>query len=101
MDLDSESSVIASAAAASPVSHEGARWNEAKQPASPRKLTRAVCMASFGLQNGFTPAEFSAAYRREDAQYHPDKVTHLGKELCKLAAAKTAELNAVHKFLRG
>jgi len=41
-----------------------------------------------GLQSGATKEEIKAAYKRLAAQYHPDKVQHLGKELQDLAHKK-------------
>lgn len=38
-----------------------------------------------GLERGATQAEIIAAYKREAAKYHPDKVSHLGQELQTLA----------------
>ncbi|RQR34812.1 DnaJ family molecular chaperone [Burkholderia sp. Bp9142] len=41
--------------------------------------------------------EIKAAYRRLMAQYHPDKVSSLGKELRELAEAKSKELTQAYR----
>ena len=38
-----------------------------------------------GLERSATQAEIIAAYKKEAAKYHPDKVSHLGEELQTLA----------------
>jgi hypothetical protein len=53
-----------------------------------------------GLQPGRTTlSEAKAAYRLRMAEYHPDKVAHLGKELRDLAARKALEINLAMQFI--
>jgi curved DNA-binding protein CbpA len=51
------------------------------------------------LKKGATRDEIRAAYRREVAQYHPDKVAQLGPELQELATEKTKQLNEAYRVL--
>lgn len=43
--------------------------------------------------------EIKRAFRREIAKYHPDKVSHLGKEFQEIAANKAAELTQAYTTL--
>ncbi len=43
--------------------------------------------------------EIKAAYRRLAAQYHPDKVQHLGREFQELAAARFREIQQAYDEL--
>jgi curved DNA-binding protein CbpA len=45
------------------------------------------------------PADIKAAFREQIARYHPDKVSHLGREFQDLAVQKTAELTTAYKTL--
>ena len=44
--------------------------------------------------------EIRQAYRRLAAQYHPDKVAHLGEEFRRLAEAKFKTIKAAYETLR-
>jgi DnaJ-class molecular chaperone len=44
------------------------------------------------VNRGATRDEIKAAYRREIAQYHPDKVAQLGSELRELATRRVNRL---------
>ena len=44
--------------------------------------------------------EIRAAYRRLAAQYHPDKVQHLGKEIRELAEARFKEIQEAYDQLK-
>jgi DnaJ like chaperone protein len=46
-----------------------------------------------------TSQEARRAYRERIAEYHPDKVAHLGKELRDLASRKTLEINLAMKYI--
>lgn len=50
---------------------------------------------------GASREEIKAAYRRLAAQYHPDKVQHLGKELQELAEARFKEIQQAYDELTG
>lgn len=53
-----------------------------------------------GLQSGASPVEIKKAYRSMAAQYHPDKVSHLGKELIEFANQKFSEISAAYGELK-
>lgn len=53
------------------------------------------------LDSPFTQQELRTAYRRQMSQYHPDKVSGLGRELREVADRKTKEINAAFDFLQG
>jgi DnaJ-domain-containing protein 1 len=51
------------------------------------------------IQKGATQDEIESSYRRLMSQYHPDKVTHLGPDLQKLAHEKTIEIQRAYEEL--
>jgi hypothetical protein len=53
-----------------------------------------------GIEPGASPDEIKAAYRRAVAKYHPDKVTHLGKEFQELAHKKLVAIQRAYETLR-
>ena len=53
-----------------------------------------------GLERGAGQDEIRAAYRRLAAQYHPDKVAHLGDEFQRLAEMKFKAIQAAYDKLR-
>jgi DnaJ like chaperone protein len=55
--------------------------------------------AILGLTPGATREEIKGAYRRLAAQYHPDKVQHLGKEFQKMAEARFREIQQAYDEL--
>jgi hypothetical protein len=55
-----------------------------------------------GLPAGRTTIQAArAAYRTRVAEYHPDKVAHLGEELRELAARKALEINLAIQYMEG
>lgn len=54
-----------------------------------------------GVDRGATAKEIRAAYRRTAAQYHPDKVAHLGRELQDVAHRKMLEIQRAYEVLTG
>lgn len=52
-----------------------------------------------GVEPGAPPDEIKAAYRRAVAKYHPDKVTHLGKEFQELAHRKLVAIQRAYETL--
>jgi DnaJ-domain-containing protein 1 len=49
------------------------------------------------IREDASSAEIKAAYRRLMTQYHPDKVSSLGKELRELAEAKSKEITQAYR----
>lgn len=56
--------------------------------------------AVLGLQGRLTKAQIRRKYLELVAQYHPDKVQHLGAELRALGEAKTKDLNLAYEWLK-
>lgn len=52
------------------------------------------------LTRPFTEAELKIAYRRKMSEYHPDKVSMLGKELRELAEEKSKAINIAYDRLQ-
>jgi hypothetical protein len=52
-----------------------------------------------GVEPGASSDEIKAAYRRAVAKYHPDKVTHLGKEFQDLAHRKLVAIQRAYEAL--
>jgi restriction system protein len=57
--------------------------------------------AILGVSRTASPEDIRAAYRREMANYHPDKVAHLGRDLQELANAKAQAINRAYQELTG
>jgi hypothetical protein len=54
-----------------------------------------------GIDPGASSEEIHSAYRRLVQQYHPDKVSHLGKEIQETAERKFVEIQAAYEQLNG
>lgn len=52
-----------------------------------------------GLERGASKQEIKAAYKKLAAQYHPDKVQHLGKEFQELAHKKFVAIQQAYNML--
>jgi len=55
---------------------------------------------TLGLEPGATLEQVVSAYRSLVQKYHPDKVSHLGKEFQDMAAKRTGEINRAYALLR-
>jgi DnaJ like chaperone protein len=53
------------------------------------------------LPRDASPADVKKAYLRLASRYHPDKVTHLGKEFRELAETKFKEIQQAYRELKG
>lgn len=56
--------------------------------------------AILGLASGASMDEIKKAYRKLSMQYHPDKVSHLGKEFQSVAEEKMKEINAAYDYFK-
>ncbi|MFQ5655937.1 MAG: DnaJ domain-containing protein [Candidatus Methylomirabilales bacterium] len=54
-----------------------------------------------GVPRGASPDEVRTAYRRLVAQYHPDKVSHLGREFQEMAHHKLIAIQKAYEVLVG
>ncbi len=52
-----------------------------------------------GIASGASKEEIKSAYRRLAAQYHPDKVQHLGKDIQKIAEDRFKEIQQANDEL--
>ena len=57
--------------------------------------------ALLGVDRGASPDEIRSAYRRLVAQYHPDKVSHLGREFQEMAHQKLIAIQQAYEMLTG
>ena len=53
-----------------------------------------------GVQPGCSKEELRKAYTQLAAKYHPDKVSHLGEELRKVAEERFKEIEAAYRQLK-
>jgi len=53
-----------------------------------------------GLRGKVTMSDVRAAYRKAIAEYHPDKVAHLGEKLREVATAETVKLNVAYQYFQ-
>lgn len=77
--------------------HAQQRRREPPEPTAASR--RADCLRVLGLEEDVPMMMIRAAYRREMARYHPDRVAHLGPELVALAERKAAEINQAYDYL--
>jgi len=82
----------------------GGGWRHRSSSPRPEDLT-----ADFSTMDPYTllevshrasPEEIKAAYKRAVARYHPDKVTHLGKEFQELAHKKLLAIQQAYEILQ-
>ena len=64
-------------------------------------ITEQECAKILGLNGRVTVGEIKAAYRKEIAKYHPDKVTHLAPEFREMARIRTRRIRAAYEYFRG
>jgi DnaJ like chaperone protein len=55
---------------------------------------------TLGVTGGDSPEEITRAYRRLAAQYHPDKVQHLGEEFRQLAEKRFKEIQEAYDAVK-
>lgn len=72
-----------------------------RESAGQRNTGKKDPYAVLGLEPNASEKEIHEAYRRLVQQYHPDKVTHLGKEFQELAQQKFVEIQAAYEQLTG
>jgi len=55
---------------------------------------------TLGVNEGAAFEEIKKAYRELSRKYHPDKVSHLGKEFSSVAVEKMKEINEAYDYFR-
>lgn len=65
----------------------------------PKKPPKTDPYEVLGVTESSTKSEVQEAYRKLIAQYHPDKVHHLGEELQEIARKKSLEINQAYETL--
>jgi DnaJ like chaperone protein len=58
-------------------------------------------LAVLGLKPGAAPTEIKAAWRKLSKEHHPDRVTHLGEEVRRVAEERMRRINAAYDTLKG
>ncbi|MCH2186293.1 DnaJ domain-containing protein, partial [Myxococcota bacterium] len=53
-----------------------------------------------GIDRSASEKEIQSAYRARMQEYHPDKVSHLGEELQRLANVKSQEIQRAYQQLK-
>ncbi len=71
------------------------------KPAEPAPVDDEDPLAVLGLEPGASEDEIKSAYRKAMAEYHPDKVEHLGPELRALADKKAKAIQKAFAALTG
>jgi DnaJ like chaperone protein len=53
-----------------------------------------------GLQDDITPEKVKSSYRKLAVQYHPDKVSHLGIKIKKVAESEMKKINEAYEYFQ-
>jgi hypothetical protein len=70
-------------------------------PPPPKPISEELAHARvLGLRGKVTMSDVRAAYRKAIAEYHPDKVAHLGEKLREVATAETVKLNVAYQYFQ-
>ncbi|MEE8282037.1 MAG: DnaJ domain-containing protein [candidate division NC10 bacterium] len=73
-----------------------------KRPAEPEaQAGSADPYALLGVDRGASQDEIRTAYRHLVAQYHPDKVSHLGREFQEMAHQKLIAIKEAYEMVMG
>lgn len=76
------------------------RSQNSNQPPNPPENTPENPYEILGVQPGCSKEELRKAYTKLAVQYHPDKVSHLGDELQKVAEQRFKEIEAAYRQLK-
>jgi len=78
---------------------EKSRSESGQKDSGPDILNRNKALNILGLGANATVAEIKAAYRKKMKEYHPDRVSGLGKDIQETARKKAVEINLAYDFL--
>jgi DnaJ domain/Protein of unknown function (DUF1232) len=76
------------------------RQSTADQGRAPHDAAPKTPYEVLGVSPGASQKEIRSAYRKLANQYHPDKVTHLGKEFQDLAEQRFKEIQEAYQRLK-
>ncbi len=84
----------------------GVRWAPGRgvhggTPGQKGETASADPYTTLGVKRGASQDEIRTAYRQLVAQYHPDKVSHLGKEFQEMAHQKLIAIQQAYEALTG
>jgi uncharacterized membrane protein YkvA (DUF1232 family) len=77
----------------------GSSSSSREQTAPPEEEAESDPYQVLGVQPGASKEEIKAAYKKLAAQYHPDKVQHLGEEFQELAHRKFVAIQKAYDTL--
>jgi hypothetical protein len=80
--------------------HEDRDFQDYKDHGDDKELTLDDCFLILQLDANANGEAIKAAYRKRMIEYHPDKVSSLGKELKILAERKAKQINLAFKLLK-
>jgi DnaJ like chaperone protein len=81
----------------------GSRQNSAgaAQADNSANMDIASALRTLGLDaEHSSPEEIKSAYKKNVAEYHPDKVAHLGEEIRELSRKKILQINMAYELLK-
>jgi len=82
----------------------GCAYNEYKNQQNHKKVSKSDIEEKYvkilGLDNDYSFEEIKQAYRRLALSYHPDKVSHLGIKVQKVAEQEMKNINEAYNFLK-
>ena len=79
-----------------PPDEDEEEYEDKSRGASPVKTPWEI----LGVQENASMDEIKEAYRKRCAEYHPDKVTHLGIELQKVANEEFKKIQAAYEYVK-
>ncbi len=79
--------------------YEVLRGDDSLSPEKESKNSKSDPYEILEIARGATSDEIRRAYLAKLAQYHPDKVNHLGDDLQKLAREKTLEIQEAYQAI--
>ena len=83
-----------------PLSGQGeGRYEEKRDGEAPIDYEEEDPFKILGVEPGASRDEIKAAYRRAVSKYHPDKVTHLGREFQEMAHRKLVAIQRAYEAL--
>ena len=85
----------------SSTNHESASTKKEQEAFHEDEKPEADPYKILGVEQGASKEEIKSAYMKLAAQYHPDKVQHLGKEFQELAHKKFLDIHKAYETLMG